>query len=178
MDRNIVHEPVVLVRGTRVRPYLLAYACYPSREYMLCNFKPADGNVDKIRFDLQMNARRVLVENAFGLLEGRWRILKRANCSILRLPAVVAACCVLHNFCQLMEVGEPCDGVGVCIDPHIGLARQLPRHREGRQATLAGEALAQAFIYKFSSYTIVVTLKLYHVFCVLHKQIYVLFSFH
>ena len=118
--RSILQEPVVLVRGTRVRPYLLADAGYPSREYMLRNFKPADGNVDKIRFDMQMNAGRVLVENAFGLLKGRWRILKRANCSVLRLPKVAAACCVLHNFCQLMEVGEPCDGVGVCIDLHLG----------------------------------------------------------
>ena len=149
VDRSILQEPVVLVRGMRVRPYLLADAGYPSREYMLRNFKPADGNVDKIRFDLQMNVGRVLVENAFGLLKGRWKILKRANCSVLRLPKVVVACCVLHNFCQLMEVGEPCDGVGVCIDPHIGLARQLPRHREGRQATLAGEALRELLYADF-----------------------------
>ena len=142
VDRDILQEPVVLVRGTRVRPYLLADAGYLSREYMLRNFKPAYGNVDKIRFDLQMNVGCVLVENVFGSLKGRWRILKRANCFVFRLSAVVNACCGLHNFCQLMEVGEPCDGVGVCIDPHIGLARQLPRHREGRQATLAGEALA------------------------------------
>ena len=94
VDRTILQEPVVLVRGSRV-PYLLADASYLSREYMLRNFKPADGNVDKMRFDLQMNARSVLVENAFGLLKGRWRILKRANCFVLRLPKVVVACCVL-----------------------------------------------------------------------------------
>jgi hypothetical protein len=139
---------MVLVRDTRVQPYLLANACYSSREYILHNFKPADGNVDKIHFDMQMNVGRVLVENVFGLLKGRWRILKRTNCSVFRLPKVVATCCVLYNFCQLMEVGEPCDGVGVCIDPHKGLARQLPRHCEGRQATLAGEALCE-LLYKF-----------------------------
>jgi hypothetical protein len=75
------------------------------------NFKFADGNIDKIRFDLQRNVRRILVENAFGLLNDRWRILKHANYSVFRLPKVVAVCCVLHNFYQLMEVGEPCDGV-------------------------------------------------------------------
>ena len=120
VTRSILQEPVVLVRGTRVRLYLLADACYLSCEYMLRNFKPADSNVNKIRFYLEINVGRVLVENAFGLLKGRRRILKRANCSVFRLPKLVAACCVLHNFCQLMEVGEPCDGVGVCIDLHLG----------------------------------------------------------
>ena len=48
-----------------------------------------------------------------------------------------------------MEVGKPCDGVRVCIDPHIGLARQLPRHHEGRQATLAGEALHELLYTDF-----------------------------
>ena len=71
--------------------------------------KPADDNIDKIYFDMQMNVRRVFVENIFGLLKGRWRILKRASCYVFRLPKVVAACCVLHNFCQLMEVGDYCD---------------------------------------------------------------------
>ena len=85
-----------------MRSYLLANASYPSLEYMLRNFKPADGNVDKIRFDMHMNGGRVLVENAFGLLKGRWKILKRANYSVLRLSKVVTACCVLHNFCQLI----------------------------------------------------------------------------
>ena len=89
-----------------MRSYLLADAGYTSCEYMLHNFKLANGNVDRMRFDLQMNVGRVLVENAFGLLKGMWRILKRANCFVFWLPKVVAARCVLHNFCQLMEVGN------------------------------------------------------------------------
>ena len=57
-----------------------------------------------------MNVGRVFVENTFGLLKGRWRILKRANCLMLWLPKVIVAYCVLHNFCQLMEVGDTCNG--------------------------------------------------------------------
>ena len=37
--RSIVQDHVVLVQGTRVRPYLFADTCYLSREYILRNFE-------------------------------------------------------------------------------------------------------------------------------------------
>ena len=47
VTHNILQEFVILVQGTGVCPHLLANAGYPSREYMLRNFKLANDNVDK-----------------------------------------------------------------------------------------------------------------------------------
>ena len=44
----------------------------------------------------------MVVEHAYGRLKGRWRtLLKRNDTSIHDLPKLVAACCVLHNICEI-----------------------------------------------------------------------------
>ena len=47
--------------------FLLNDVGYPNRTYLLWNYKPADGDVNKIRFDRQINGGRISIENAFGL---------------------------------------------------------------------------------------------------------------
>ena len=45
---------------------------------------------------------RVFSENAFGRLKGRWRcMLKRMDFVLENVPSVVAACVILHNFCEM-----------------------------------------------------------------------------
>ena len=95
--------PVVIVDGTHVKHFLLGDAGYPSRTYLLRNYKPADGDVHKIRFDRQVNNNRVSIENAFRLLKIRWCIFNPVNSSIDTGPSIVVGCCVLHNFCQLIK---------------------------------------------------------------------------
>ncbi|MBA0817477.1 hypothetical protein Gohar_003769 [Gossypium harknessii] len=48
-------------------------------------------------------------KEAFARLKGRWSCLqKRAEVKLQELPAVLGACCVLHNICQLRnEEMEP-----------------------------------------------------------------------
>jgi hypothetical protein len=42
----------VVVEGLEIKPYLLGDASYASQHYLnLRNFKPVDGNLDKILFD-------------------------------------------------------------------------------------------------------------------------------
>ena len=44
---------------------------------------------------------RMVVENAFGRLKGRWRcLLKRLDFDLKNVPAIIASCVVLHNFCE------------------------------------------------------------------------------
>jgi hypothetical protein len=129
--------PVVIVDGTHIQPFLLGDAGYPSRTYLLRNYKPVDGDVDKIRFDRQINGGRVSIENAFGLLKMRWRILNSLNSRVDIAPSIVVGCCVLHNFCQLMK--EPL----MRSDPvplHMVRGRR-PVIREGRATKEAGEEM-------------------------------------
>ncbi len=66
---------IAIIEGLETKPYLLGDVGYASCDYILCNFKPIGGNMDKIRFDWQMNVDRVKIENAFGILKNKWRIL-------------------------------------------------------------------------------------------------------
>ena len=48
----------------------------------------------------------MMVENAFGRLKGRWRgLMKRCDMTISEVPTIVAACCVLHNICEMNKDG-------------------------------------------------------------------------
>ncbi|KAK1903768.1 putative nuclease HARBI1 [Dissostichus eleginoides] len=52
-------------------------------------------------YNYKTNRARVVVENAFGRLKGRWRcLMKRNDCRIDKIRTQVAACCVLHNLCE------------------------------------------------------------------------------
>jgi hypothetical protein len=73
--RSILKEPIVVVKGLEIKPYLLRNAGYVNQTYLLYNFKPIDGNLDKIMFNQQMNVDKVNIENAFGILKSKWRIL-------------------------------------------------------------------------------------------------------
>ena len=51
---------------------------------------------------------RAIVERAFGMLKGRWRILAKKNQQHYKsVSRTVTAACVLHNFCQMQ--GESYD---------------------------------------------------------------------
>ena len=57
---------------------------------------------DQRRFNYRLSRARVVVEDAYGRLKGRWRCLsKRNDTEISDLPELIAACCVLHNLCEI-----------------------------------------------------------------------------
>ena len=44
----------------------------------------------------------MVVEHTYSRLKGRWRcLLKRLDVSVADVPGIVAACCVLHNLCEV-----------------------------------------------------------------------------
>jgi len=80
--RSILKKPIVVVQGFKIKPYLLINVGYANQNYLLCNFKSIDGNLDKIMFDQQMNVGKVNIENVFGILKNRWRILHCINACV------------------------------------------------------------------------------------------------
>ena len=53
-------------------------------------------------FNYRLSRARVTVEHAYGKLKGRWRcLLKRLDINVSHVPEFVAACCTLHNICEV-----------------------------------------------------------------------------
>lgn len=58
-------------------------------------------------YNYRQSRARMVVENAFGRLKGRWRcLLKRLDFKLENVPHVVSSCVVLHNMCELF--GDNC----------------------------------------------------------------------
>ncbi len=100
----------MVVEGLKIKPYLLGNVSCASQYYLLHNFKLVHGNLDKIMFDQQMNVGKISIENVFGILKNRQRILHCISARVDQTPEIVVACCVLHNYCKLMGLPPPPKG--------------------------------------------------------------------
>lgn len=66
---------------------------------------------EQVHYNKALSQARVVVEQAYGILKGRWRnLLKPMEEHISTASITIMACCVLHNIC--IDVGDPTE-----IDP-------------------------------------------------------------
>uniref|UniRef100_A0A3Q3GLQ7 DDE Tnp4 domain-containing protein n=1 Tax=Labrus bergylta TaxID=56723 RepID=A0A3Q3GLQ7_9LABR len=87
------------IGGQEVGHYILGDAAYPLTSWLMKPFQ------DKC-YNHKTSKARVVVENAFGRLKGRWRCLqKRYDCSLDGVKSLVITCCVLHNLCEKKQQG-------------------------------------------------------------------------
>lgn len=79
-----------------MKPYLLKP--YPDRLY--------DDTSSRV-FNYRLSRARRIVENAFGILANRWRVLRgRMTLCPDKAEKVVKACCVLHNFLRTRSISQ------------------------------------------------------------------------
>lgn len=52
-------------------------------------------DVNKRKYDSNMNSEKVILENVLGILKNKWWILKVFN---------VVVCCVLLNYCEMWKI--------------------------------------------------------------------------
>eukprot|EP00171_Calliarthron_tuberculosum_P003440 IDg3440t1 len=80
-----------------------AYSC---DESLITPVPSSQAGPDDINLNYYLSSYRVVVEQAFGLLVARWRILKGGlNFSVKQNVRVMCLCMKLHNFCE--ENDEP-----------------------------------------------------------------------
>ena len=121
--------------------HLLGDAGYTLNDNLLIPYTIYEGMPqDEKDYNYLHSCSRIVIERAFGLLKGRWRILKRAlNMKKPETAAqTIVACLILHNL--TMDFG---DRVALsqtdCTDPHLGWHRRARSegHRVRREAEIA-----------------------------------------
>jgi len=87
--------------------HLVGDSAFGIHKHLMTPFKNSGGLSEaQLRFNKKLSSARVTIENAFGLLKGRFRRLKYVDADIARIPRIVKACCVLHNI-QLCYPQDP-----------------------------------------------------------------------
>ena len=91
------------INGVNVPGLLIGDAAYPLFNWLMKPFID-NGNLtaEQQRFNYSLSRSRMVVENAFGRLKGRWRcLMKRNDVQVSAIPGIGKACCILHNICEI-----------------------------------------------------------------------------
>ena len=102
-ERKVLCGESVTVSGTNVPIFLVGDSAYPLSTWLMKPFAYNSNLTPGQRsFNFHLSRARIVVENAFGRLKGRWRrLMKRNDMNIDNVPYVITACCILHNICEL-----------------------------------------------------------------------------
>ncbi|GBC35406.2 protein ANTAGONIST OF LIKE HETEROCHROMATIN PROTEIN 1-like [Rhizophagus irregularis DAOM 181602=DAOM 197198] len=87
--------------------YFLGDEKYPNLSWLIVPYKDIGRGLtqEQTYFNLRHSQTRIKVEQAFGLLKGRWQcLLNKLEVSFEIVSHIVTTCCILHNICE-----ERCD---------------------------------------------------------------------
>lgn len=81
--------------------YITRYLVHHSEFENLYKSKSVIYIFNKRLNNFRLSRARMTIENSFGRLKGRWRILRTAcEANIKRYTDYVLTCCILHNICE------------------------------------------------------------------------------
>ena len=103
IERQMPQRSLV-IDGVAIPLHILGDPAYP---LTTCIIKPYTGRnltPEQESFNVYHSGARMMVENAFGRLKSRWRMVaKRLDCVTELSPYVIMTCCMLHNICERMK---------------------------------------------------------------------------
>ncbi|KAJ8926257.1 hypothetical protein NQ314_021378 [Rhamnusium bicolor] len=84
--------------------HLLGDSAYGNMAWLITPYRDNGRLTRKQRsFNYKQSSTRVCIEQTFGLLKGRFIILRHINVYRVDLiPKIIIACCVLHNICMVI----------------------------------------------------------------------------
>lgn len=87
---------------------IVADSAYSLSRNVMKPFPEGVARGPQLQFNACLSRARIHVEHAFGRLKGRWRcLMKRNDSQTTNIKFVVAACIVLHNFCESWKLDFP-----------------------------------------------------------------------
>ena len=73
---------------------------FPKYAWLLKGYSEDTRDPKQRYFSTKLCSARVVTENGYGMLKGRFRILyKKTECRLKNLKYVIVACVMLHNLC-------------------------------------------------------------------------------
>ncbi|KAK5814092.1 hypothetical protein PVK06_029544 [Gossypium arboreum] len=106
-EKSAFHQSAV--KGQVKGVWVVGSKGYPLMDWVLVPYAHQNLTWTQHAFNEKIEEIEKMGKEAFARLKGRWSCLqKRADVKLQELPAVLGACCVLHNICELRnEEMEP-----------------------------------------------------------------------
>ncbi|KAJ8307456.1 hypothetical protein KUTeg_015540 [Tegillarca granosa] len=104
-DARVLRQSSLWDNGLRLcnGNHLVADAAYPLRRWLLTPYRDNGHlNQEQKHFNYMHSSNRVVIERAFGLLKGRYR-LYHIDSKVETAVKLIVVACVLHNFCLLQH---------------------------------------------------------------------------
>ena len=141
---RILVSPVLRTgHGDNIKPLLVADPAYKLTNWCMKPYpETAAITASQRAFNKALSRARVVIEQAFGMLKGRWRcLLDKLDESIAKIPQTIIACCILHNIC--LNIHDDTD-----VDPHNDGPNPLPPlpgHDANREGTRLRNKIREAY---------------------------------
>ena len=96
------------IGNVELSPLILGDSAYSLENWLMEPYSDRDNlSPEETRFNFAPSRSRVVVENAFGLLKGRFQcIAKILDTTLEHTLNFVTTCCILHTFCIITKLNN------------------------------------------------------------------------
>uniref|UniRef100_A0A0D6QUA4 DDE Tnp4 domain-containing protein n=1 Tax=Araucaria cunninghamii TaxID=56994 RepID=A0A0D6QUA4_ARACU len=122
-DDRVLENSILYQRGINGLldgVWVVGSSGYPLLDWLLVPYVQQHLTWTQHAFNEKISEIQKIAKDAFSRLKGRWRCLqKRTEVKLQDLPAVLGACCVLHNVCEKHNEGFDPDLTFELIDDEM-----------------------------------------------------------
>ena len=120
---------------------------FPRHSWLLKPYPDTPSNNEKKKlFNIKLRSARVVTENCYGMLKGRWRILyKTVEVKKHNVKYVIMSCIMLHNLC--IEMNDPCNPRWILKVKELGMKNKWTSRGEDRTASMQNSEIISNWLW-------------------------------